>query len=164
MWGGRPTEVCVAQHKETYPMSSATSSSSHGIACSGDSDGGDNNSNDYGGGGVDGDNGGGSIDINGNEHNNKQQSTKSRSGRLGSGGRGDTRITVAMTADGTMALIAAMTTTTAAAGATVTATAVEEGYGGGGARMDVLGVVRSWSPENRRSHLVISPNCKAPCF
>ena len=23
VWGGRPTEVCVAQHKEAYPMSSA---------------------------------------------------------------------------------------------------------------------------------------------
>jgi len=39
--------------------------------------------------------------------NNKQQSTKSGSGRLGSGGSIDTRTTAATTADGTMALIAA---------------------------------------------------------
>jgi hypothetical protein len=47
--------------------------------------------------------------------NNKQQSTKSGSGRLGGGGGGDTRTTAATTADGTMALIAATTTTAAAA-------------------------------------------------
>jgi hypothetical protein len=27
--------------------------------------------------------------------------------------------------------------------------------------MDVLGVVRWWSPENRKSHLAISPNSEA---
>jgi hypothetical protein len=53
--------------------------------------------------------------------NNKQQSTKSGSGRLFGG---DTRTTAVMTAAGTMALIAA-TTTTAVAVATVAATAAE---------------------------------------
>ncbi len=56
-----------------------------------------------------------------------------------------------------MALMMA-TTTTAAAVATVVATAAEEGFGGGGTGlstlgMDVLGVGRWWSPENRNKLL-----------
>ena len=100
--------------------------------------------------------------------NNKQQSTKSGSGRLGGGGGGgsDTRITAASTADGTMALIAA-TTTTAAAVATVAATAAEEGSGGGGAGsagMDVSGVVRWWSQENRKAIWRFHPTARRHVF
>jgi hypothetical protein len=114
-----------------------TSSSSHGIACSGDGDGGgdDDDSNSYSGGGGDTTTAVGASTATtaaaaetatAVDTNNKQQSTKSGSGRLGGGGGGrNTRTTVATTADGTMALIAA-TTTTAAAVATVAATAAEE--------------------------------------
>ena len=62
--------------------------------------------------------------------NNKQQSTKSGSGRLGGGGGGNTRTTTATPAAGMMALIAAATTT-AAAVATVAAAAMEVWRRGG---------------------------------
>jgi hypothetical protein len=74
------------------------------------------------------------------------------------------RTTAATTADGTMALIAA-TTTTAAAVARVAVTAADEVWRRRGAGPHVcFGCRQWWSPENRKSHLAISPNCEAPCF
>jgi len=70
----------AAQRRLSHEL--RTPPSSHGIACSGDGDGGNDDSNsyssgggddDYGGGGVDGDNGGGGGNSDGIGH--KQQTT-----------------------------------------------------------------------------------------
>jgi hypothetical protein len=150
--GGRQSEhsgLCsAAQRSLSHEL--LTSSSSHGIACSGDGDGDDEDSNSYSGGGGDDDYGGGGVNgVDGVDDG---------------GGGGDTRTTATTTAAGTMALIAA-TTTTAAAVATVAATAAEVWRRRGGVCRDgCVGCRRWWSPENCKSHLAISPTARRHVF
>ena len=101
----------------TFTHKLRTSSSSHGIACSGDGDGGDDNSNSDSNGGGDDNGGGGDSDGGGHrQSDNRQQSTKSGNGRRGGGdGGSDTRTTAATaTADGTVMVIAVTAMTAAA--------------------------------------------------
>jgi hypothetical protein len=129
----RPPEVCVAQHKEAYPMSSAplppptalpvaatvmaattTATVTAAWVVTTTTAVGASTATTVAA----------AATATAVDTNNKQQSTKSGSGRLGGGGGGNTRTTATTTADGTMALIAA-TTLTAAAVATVAATTTE---------------------------------------
>ena len=72
-WHGAVNRGVCSAEQRSLSHELCTSSYSHGIACSGDGDGGDDDSNsysgrggddDYGGGGIDGDNGGLSVETN----------------------------------------------------------------------------------------------------